>query len=115
VRVLVDEDLDVRLRNHFGDAHEAITVRHEGWSGLTNGELLTAASAEFDVLVTADSNLQHQQNLSQYDIAVLVLRAPTKRLVDLAPLMPAALRLLPDLKPGTATEVHPPMSTPSSR
>jgi hypothetical protein len=43
------------------------------------------------------------------------LRAPTKRLVDLAPLMPAALRLLPDLKPGTATEVHPPMSTPSSR
>ena len=85
VRVLVDEDLDVRLRNHFGNDHEAITGRYRGWTGLTNGELLAAASAEFDVLVTADTYLQYQQNLPQYDIAVLVLRSRTTRLSDLLP------------------------------
>jgi len=46
---------------------------------LKNGELLSAAEAAgFEVLITADKNLQHQQNLSTRKIAIIEL--PTNRL-----------------------------------
>jgi predicted nuclease of predicted toxin-antitoxin system len=60
-RVLLDENLPKRLVREFG--HEASTVHEQGWAGVTNGELLKRAAASFDVLLTADQNLQYQQNL----------------------------------------------------
>jgi len=60
IRVLLDEDLDVRLRHHLGAYFQAETVAYRGWKGKENGELLAAAEAAFDVLVSADSNLQFQ-------------------------------------------------------
>ena len=45
-----------------------------GWATLTNGEFLAAAEkAGFDVLVTTDKNLRHQQNLARLSLGVLVL------------------------------------------
>ena len=49
------------------------TVQEMGWSGLKNGELLTAAVGQFDVFVTTDKNLRHQQNLQGRKLAVLLL------------------------------------------
>jgi hypothetical protein len=43
------------------------------WSDLSNGDLLEAAEKHFDVFVTTDQQLRHQQNLSGRKIAVLVL------------------------------------------
>ena len=69
-----------------------------------NGELLRkAVEAGFDVLVTMDSNMVHQQNIGQYAIAVVALRAASNRLADTRPLMPALLALLPQVKAGTVT------------
>ena len=34
-----------------------------GWTGIDNGELLRLAAERFDVLITADRNFEHQQNL----------------------------------------------------
>jgi hypothetical protein len=49
-----------------------------GWAGIENGELLAkAVDARFDVLVTMDSNMVHQQNIARYSIAVIALRAPS--------------------------------------
>ena len=46
----------------------------KGWSRMQNGELLRTAEDEaFDVLVTTDQNLKHQQNLSARNLAVVVL------------------------------------------
>jgi hypothetical protein len=46
--------------------YDVSSVQQRGWAGLQNGELLRiAADAGFEVLVTADRNLQFQQNLSQ--------------------------------------------------
>ena len=42
-----------------------------GWAGVKNGQLLGLAEAEFDVFITVDRNLSFQQNLPQFDIAVL--------------------------------------------
>jgi hypothetical protein len=70
--------------------------------GDENGELLRkAAEAGFDVLVTMDSNMVHQQNVGQNAIAVVALRAPSNRLADTRPLMPALLASLPQIQPGT--------------
>jgi hypothetical protein len=110
VRVLLDEDLDVRLRLHFGDVAVAETVEYRGWKGLRNGELLDAiaSSGAIDVFVTADRKLRHQQNLASFPFATLVVRPPRNRLPELVALMPEILRLLPVLRPGEVVEVPSP-------
>lgn len=105
MRILLDEQLPRRLgRALFG--HDTRTVQQQGWSGISNGELLRRAAAEgFDVLLTADQNLQFQQNLAQATIAVMVLIAPTNKLDDLLPLVPAILAALPTAAPGRVVRV----------
>ena len=71
---------------------------------MENGELLAKAfDARYDVLVTMDSSMVHQQNVAKYPIAVVALRAPSNRLADTRPLMPALLALLPKAGSGTVT------------
>ena len=71
MKILIDENLDVRLRHLFPD-YETYTVEYMGWKGLPNGELLsTADSAGFALLITGDTNLVHQQNLSRLSIQTL--------------------------------------------
>ena len=72
---------------------------------MKNGELLRLAAAEFDVFVTADQNLQYQQNLSGVDIGIVVLAAVTTRLIDLLPIMPKALQTLETIRPGDVVRV----------
>ena len=74
MRILLDESLPRRLHHLFA-GHEVVTVVEAGWSGVANGELLQLAATRFDVFVTADQNLQYQQNLSALPIAVAVLVA----------------------------------------
>ncbi len=81
--------------------HEAKTVPEAGWASLKNGELLGRAEVEFDVFVTTDRNLMFQQNLPNFDIAVVVLACKTNRLGDLLPLVPKLLDAIPSAKPGT--------------
>ena len=75
------------------------------WAGIKNGRLLGLAEREFEVFVTVDRNLRHQQHLPKYRIAVLVRSAPSNRLGDLLPLVPTILTALPGCKPGLATRV----------
>lgn len=70
-----------------------------GWTRLTNGALLRRAAAEFDVVVTADQNIEFQQNLSALPIAVIVLVASSNRLESLEPLVPRVLESLTSLEP----------------
>ena len=90
MRVLVDESLPRSLIRHLAGV-TAETVFDRGWAGLTNGRLLAVAAAEFDVFLTADQNLQYQQNLRSHDIGVVVVAAVTNRLADLQPLLPAVV------------------------
>jgi hypothetical protein len=73
VRILFDQGTPVPLRE-FLSQHEVVTAYERGWSTLKNGELLETAEREgFEVLVTTDSHLQTQQNLSNRRIAVVCL------------------------------------------
>ena len=63
-------------------------------------ELLRLAQQSFDVLLTNDQNIEHQQNLREFDLAFVVLVAPTNDITDLEPLMPAANRAMKKLRAG---------------
>ncbi|HYO99586.1 MAG TPA: DUF5615 family PIN-like protein [Pyrinomonadaceae bacterium] len=63
------------------------TVQEMGWSGLKNGELLAAAEGRFDVFITTDKNLRHQQNLKERKFAVLLL--PSNQVPIVERLVPA--------------------------
>ncbi|HET9266372.1 MAG TPA: hypothetical protein VFO14_25215 [Vicinamibacterales bacterium] len=47
-----------------------------GWASKRNRELLALAVDRFEIFVTADRKLSHQQDLSAFDIAIVVLVAP---------------------------------------
>ncbi len=75
MRVLLDENLDHALRKLLGP-HDVATVTYMGWAGLKNGELLQAAEGGgFDVFLTGDQTLSHEQNLSGRRLAVVALSA----------------------------------------
>jgi hypothetical protein len=73
MRILFDQGTPVPLRQ-FLSSHQVATVYELGWSTLQNGVLISEAeSAGFDLLVTTDQNLKYQQNLSERQLAVVVL------------------------------------------
>lgn len=74
MKLLLDECAPKRLKNDF-PGHEILTVEDVGLKGLKNGELLHAAAEQFDVLITVDRRMQFQQNLSQFNLALVILIA----------------------------------------
>ena len=81
MKVLLDQNLDHRLRKHLG-SHEVFTANYKGWEALKNGKLLDAAEEEgFDVLVTGDKTLSHEQNLTGRRLAIVALSSIEWRIV----------------------------------
>lgn len=71
--ILFDQGTPVGIRDSL-QGHVVKTARQQGWSTLLNGELLRMAEeAGFDLLLTTDTNLAHQQNLSDRRIAIVAL------------------------------------------
>lgn len=105
VSFLSDEHLDHRLRRSFDPNVEVATVAEQGWKGKKNGELLQLASREFDALITADQNLEYQQNVARYDLGIVVLVARSNRLPDMQPLISQVCEVLRPLQPGTVVRV----------
>ena len=105
MRVLLDENLPRRLKQYLPPDVEALTVRQRGWSGKKNGALLRDAAVEFDVFLTTDQGIPHQQNLSGLSIGIGLLRAPSNRLVDLLPLVPRINEALETIGSGQVVQV----------
>ena len=104
MRVLLDECVDRRLAGDIR-GHDVVTVPDAGWAALKNGELLAYAQQQFDAFVTVDRNLPFQQQLSNFSIAIVVLRARSNRVRDLRSLVPQLLAALPAAKRGEVTWV----------
>ena len=79
--------------------HQVQTVVQMGWAGLTNGRLLAEAANEFDVILTADQNIEFQQNLENLPVSVVVLAASSNHIESLRPLIPLVLDTLSVLQP----------------
>jgi predicted nuclease of predicted toxin-antitoxin system len=106
MRVLLDEQLPRQLAAEIS-RHDVSTVQQCGWAGFKNGELLRAAAdAGFEVLVTADRNLQFQQNLSKSRIGIILLVAASNELEDLRPLVPSLLAAIPKSRSGELQRIE---------
>jgi predicted nuclease of predicted toxin-antitoxin system len=106
MRILIDECAPRALKKHLmKQGHACRTVQEAGWSGKKNGELLSLAETEFDVLVTVDTNLRYQQNLSGRRIAIVVLRSSSNRLERLRQYFTACVTAIEKVKPGETVQV----------
>ena len=100
MRVLLDEQLDQRLRVLFDPEFQVETVRYRGWDGLADGELLHHAAAEYDALVTMDRGIPHQQNVAGLSLGIVVLGAVSNRRADTAPLIARVCEALRSIRAG---------------
>jgi predicted nuclease of predicted toxin-antitoxin system len=100
LKILLDHNLDKRLKNYLLN-HETSTAQELGWADLLNGDLLTLAEQNnFNVLLTADSNIKNQQALSKHNIAILILRALNNRLLTHLQMIDGISSSLGEIKPG---------------
>ena len=102
MKILLDESVPARLKRSLAP-HEVTTVSRKGWSGIKNGDLLAIAEKEFDVFITLDRKLAEQQHLPGFELAVILLRAPSNRLEDIRPLAPTILEQVVQAPTGALT------------
>lgn len=105
MRVLLDENIDCRLKRRFSAEFEVMTVDECGWKGMKNGELLRVAQDSFDVFVTMDKNLEYQQNLSGIRLGIVIVKAQSNSYRDVEPLMPRINTALKTIQPGDLVHI----------
>ena len=105
MRVLLDECLPRKLKSEL-PGHEVYTVPEMKWAGVKNGALLRIAAGSFDVLITTDQSLEHQQNLKELGLAIVVLAAISNDIDLLRPLMPRVREALGKLRVGEILRVE---------
>jgi predicted nuclease of predicted toxin-antitoxin system len=92
MKILLDENLPIKLKISFGKNYQVYSVREMGWAGVKNGELLELMILkEFNVFITMDQNLPHQQNLGNIPLTVFILSGVNNKLETLANMMPFVL------------------------
>ncbi len=99
MKILFDACCPHPLRKYL-TAHNVTTAQQMGWGELRNGELLKQAQGEFEVMISTDSNIEYQQPLPSYNIALIVLRSVTGQVDELAALMPACEDALQVIQSG---------------
>ena len=87
MRILLDESVPEKLGKLLV-GHSCSTVQRQGWTSIKNGKLLALAKDHFDVLLTADKGMEYQQNQDALPVRIVVVRAKTNRLQDLALAVP---------------------------
>jgi uncharacterized protein DUF5615 len=84
--------------------HLAIrTVQEMGWTGIKNGALLKLAEEQFEIFITTDKNLRHQQNLAKRKLAFILL--PTNQVPIVAALVPEIEAALNNIQIGDFVEI----------
>jgi predicted nuclease of predicted toxin-antitoxin system len=105
LKILLDHNLDRRLKNSLAEYNTA-TTQERNWANALNSELLRLAEENgFDVLLTADTNIINQQNLAGRNISVLVLRAFDNRLATHLEMLDDIHRALREINPGEIAEI----------
>jgi hypothetical protein len=102
MKILFDQGTPAPLR-HALVGHDVSTAHEAGWSNLSNGDLLQATEAQFDILITTDQNLRYQQNLSGRRLAILVL--PTTSWPTIQKHLPEVIHAVSRIRPGELIEL----------
>ena len=106
MKILLDECVPKPIKYSLSvEGHECSTVPEAGFSGRTNGELLSLAESKFEAFVTLDKGVQFQQNLAESRIAILLIRSRSRRVEDILPHIAACLLALRSIKPGQFIQI----------
>jgi len=93
MKILLDENLPLKLKESFGKEHEVLSVRDLNWSGMKNGELLRSMTLDgFNIFITMDQNLPNQQNLDKIFPTIFILYGINNKLETLKELIPLVLK-----------------------
>lgn len=104
MKIFLDHCVPKRLLRLLSE-HEVKTAYQMDWAAKKNGELLKLVANEFEVFLTVDQNLQHQQNLASSPLGFIVLIAANNQYDSLAPLIPQVKAALTKLAPGDVIEI----------
>src|SRR5258706_12297014 len=104
MRVLLDECVNPRVTEAL-PSHEVQTVKSMGWTGVTNGKLIALAQERFDVLVTIDQNLEHQQNLTKLMVGLIVVSVPDNKIEYFRPIFSQLLKAVESVNPGQVIHI----------
>ncbi len=100
MKLLLDECVPEDLKD-FISGHEVASAAEMGWKGIKNGELMRrAVDAGFEAFLTADKNIRHQQNISKYQIAVIVFDVYRNKVDELRKKLPEMYEILPAVEKG---------------
>jgi hypothetical protein len=102
--ILFDQATPAPLRPYL-KGHSIRTASQQGWDRMENGLLLNAAEkGGFEMLLTTDKNMGHQQNLSGRKISVVVLGRQIWG--DLKPYVHLVVEAVNGATPGSYREVE---------
>lgn len=103
MKILLDQGVPAPL-NRYLVGHSVDTAYKQGWSKLSNGDLLNAAEgAGYDLFITTDQNLRSQQNLSERQIAIVVLLSTSWPRIQLQ--VAKIGEIVDSISPGSYTEI----------
>lgn len=103
-KILLDEGVPRPLARKLRASGLDVSPFPNDWKQLSNGALLDRIVVEgFDVLITNDKNMRHQQALENRSLAVVDL--PTNRLPDVLAMAPQIVLALSHVKAGRFTNV----------
>lgn len=102
MKIILDECVPSIVKRGL-PAHNVVTVQEAGWAGVKNGKLLRLVAAEYDVFVTSDKNLRHQQNLPAHDISIILL--PSNQVPVIKALLPEIDHALSTIGPREFVEL----------
>jgi predicted nuclease of predicted toxin-antitoxin system len=95
MKILLDENIDIRLKRSFPDGFEVYTVRDMHWNGIKNGELIQLlAENNFDFWIVVDKNIPYQQNTKDIPFSIVVLDVFRNTLKSLEAILPQLISIL---------------------
>jgi hypothetical protein len=114
VRILLDECVNAGVRKAF-PGHAVKTVAETGWNSTADGLLLVLAQQQFDVFVTIDRNLEHQQNLEKFDLGFVVVRMRNNEITSYLQLFVELNSAAESVQPGRVIHVGSPEAGPKQQ
>ena len=95
MKILLDENIDVRMKQLFPEVYEVYTVRDMRWNGLKNGKLIQLlAENNFDCWIVVDKNIPYQQNIKTISCTIIIMDVLKNTLNSLQMLVPSLLIVL---------------------
>ena len=107
MKILFDHGTPRPLRRELPE-HSVDTAADKGWDRLVNGDLLDSAEQDgYEIVITTDQSMRHQQNLAGRPLAIIVLLSQAWPYA--MPRIAEIRAAVAEVQPGELREIYIPM------